>query len=338
MIGTKPVDAGTQLATLSTSLLDSDELLRLQRRLKRSLLDSPHAIRWHGARDLAAYMLLSIDEPSRCWSLALDFLRQNLGVERVDGGFASPYDEIYRPGLAECRSGLDIPSLQGMAVNNQARSAQLIWYAGRPLVHDDMEQDVVFDEALRQHFLSIGTMGKMTSAVVYEKEPIGLVCVDRMGTARGWLVSQYDCFDSVTHDVMAPILHAAKKALSQPGSLEGNDQILESSKLEGLLPTLSKAELQVCLLVAGGMSYKEIGVHLNRSFSTVDHHLRRIRIKLQVRSTRKLVSALSALQSEIDVHLKNYSQSSDSWRRAQRTPEEFKLAVDLTRTPEACDI
>lgn len=298
-----PAEIGARKPTITRSLCDTEDLFRQQRRLKQSLLDSPSAIRWKSARELAAYMLLSIDEPIVCWGLALDFLQRNLGVERVDGGFASPTDELYRPAFAECRSGPEVPSLLGLAVNNHAHSARKIWLSGCPLVHEDMEQDVVFDEALRRHFLSIGTVGKMTSAIFFENDPIGLVCADRMCKGAGWQSSQYECFDSVTRDVMAPILQAAKKSMLQYSGSDNEGQEAVPCRLASRLSTLSKTELQVCRLVASGMSYKEIGQHINRSFSTVDHHLRSIRSKLRVRSTGKLVSELSGLQGQISTLL-----------------------------------
>lgn len=296
----RAASAGYEGVELRPTLLGrSDDVLQQQRRLKRDLLDAPHAIRWPSARELAAYMLLSIDEPEVCWRSALDFLRQNLGVERVDGGYASPDDDIYWPASSECRSGPEVPSLIGMAVDNHAPAARQIWLAGRPLVHNDMTQDLVFDDHLRKHFLAIGTVGKMTCAVVFRNEPIGLVCADRMSTGNGWQAAHYDCFDSVTRDVMAPILHAARMLTSQFGLATPSGKRAERSRWTPGLATLSRAELQVCRLVAEGLSYKEIALRINRSFSTVDHHLRSIRTKLQIRSTGKLVSELSKLQDQI---------------------------------------
>ncbi len=243
-----PVESGPGKLMPAPSLRDSGELFHQQQRLKHSLLDAPQAIRWRSARDLAAHMLLSIDEPAVCWGLALDFLRRNLGVERVDGGFASPEDDLYWPAFAECRSGPDVPSLLGLAVNNHAHAARQIWLSGGPLVHENMEQDVVFDAALRRHFLSIGTIGKMTCAVFLGNEPIGLVCADRMSKGNGWQTSQFDCFDSVTRDVMAPILHVTKKCMLLNSHSDNGYPKAAPSRLASLLPTLSKAELHVCRL------------------------------------------------------------------------------------------
>jgi DNA-binding NarL/FixJ family response regulator len=89
---------------------------------------------------------------------------------------------------------------------------------------------------------------------------------------------------------MAPTLFEAKR-LSMPRlrSLEDAWGATVAERLRAL----SAAEMRVCKLVSHGMSYKEIAFSIDRSFSTVDHHLRSIREKLQVRSTIQLVKMLS---------------------------------------------
>lgn len=56
---------------------------------------------------------------------------------------------------------------------------------------------------------------------------------------------------------------------------------------------LTPAELRVARLVVQGLSYKEIAREIDRSLSTVDHHLRHIRDKLNVHSTSRLIHVLN---------------------------------------------
>jgi DNA-binding CsgD family transcriptional regulator len=239
-------------------------------------------------------MLLSLDDPMGCWELALDFLRIQLDVERVDGGNASPTDLIYRPGATEVVADAEIQSIHGLVVNNQSSPAQHIWQSNHPLVHPDILQDTIFDLHLRRYFASAGTVAKMTSAISYNDAPIGLVCADQINHSRSWKSTQYDCFESVTHDVMAPVLFfavglAPKVHVGLTEDVKGEGMPALTAKWA----SLSKAEKQVAQLVAAGLSYKEIAARTHRSFSTVDHHLRSIREKLRVRTTAKLVSLLA---------------------------------------------
>lgn len=269
---------------------DPEQVLFSQKALKRELLDEPGAIRFSPARELAACMLLSIDSAEGCWTESLDFLRKSLGADRADGGFACPGDSSYLPGFAECLADVDIPSLRGMVVNNQAAAARRIWSSAHPLAQDLTSNDCIFDQALREYFVSIGTVGKMTTAIACRGLPIGFVCADRMGVTSAWRSTDYDRFESITQDVMAPILLAARR-LSKPSSMRphaGDTTALPRA----LLNSLSRAEMQVCRLAAQGLSYKEIADRINRSFSTVDHHLRTIRSKLGFRSTSRMVSEL----------------------------------------------
>jgi DNA-binding CsgD family transcriptional regulator len=283
--------AHSQYPSANKQVPSAESVLRAQRELRKLLFDRSDAIRWRPGRELAARLLLTIDEPLTCWALSVEFLRGELGVERVDGGFASHCDRIYIPAMAEARSDRgDIPSLSGMKVNNQGASAQHIWRKGRPLAHPDMAEDTTFDATLRRHFLSIGTRAKMTSSIWWQGRPVGLICADRMSARRAWNRGQLDCFESIVQDVMAPTLFEAKR-LSMPRlrSLEDAWGAAVAERLRAL----SAAEMRVCKLVSHGMSYKEIAFSIDRSFSTVDHHLRSIREKLQVRSTIQLVKMLS---------------------------------------------
>jgi len=65
------------------------------------------------------------------------------------------------------------------------------------------------------------------------------------------------------------------------------------------LSLLTPAELKVARLVARGLSYKEVARQLDRSLSTVNHQLRRIREKLGARSTAGLVRLIAAHSNEL---------------------------------------
>ena len=71
-----------------------------QRGLRTRLLDHS-AIRDTPARDLAAHMLLSLDDLPSCWSIATNWPRIELGCQRVDTGFGTRQARGYFPRFAK---------------------------------------------------------------------------------------------------------------------------------------------------------------------------------------------------------------------------------------------
>ena len=73
------------------------------------LLD--RGIRYAPARDLAAHMLLRLDDLPGCWSVATHWLQAELGCQRVDTGFGMQMARDYFPGFAEAtNTDYDVPS------------------------------------------------------------------------------------------------------------------------------------------------------------------------------------------------------------------------------------
>ena len=98
-----------------------------QRQLRAHLLDSPN-IRHKPARDLAAHMLLHLDDVSACWNVATQWLRSQLDCQRVDTGFGRPEDKEYFPGFAEAKTiDYDVPSFGGFAVDNRDPIMRAMW-------------------------------------------------------------------------------------------------------------------------------------------------------------------------------------------------------------------
>ncbi|MGY3129713.1 hypothetical protein ACVWZM_000395 [Bradyrhizobium sp. USDA 4501] len=101
-----------------------------QRKLRTRLLDCG-AIRNAHARDLAAHMLLYLDDLSGCWSIATSWLRAELRCQRVDTGFGMREARDYFPGFAEAKdANYDVPSFGGKAVDNRDAAMQDV--AGSP--------------------------------------------------------------------------------------------------------------------------------------------------------------------------------------------------------------
>jgi DNA-binding CsgD family transcriptional regulator len=264
------------------------DVFSAQQRLRAALLDRP-GVRYKPARDLAAHMLLHIDDLTGCWSIAANWLQAELGCHRVDTGFGEQGAVEYHPGFAEARSqDYDVPSFAGAAVDNRDAMMQAMWREDRPLVYGDIKHDARVSARMRQRMSGARTRSKIAWALRTPQGGYGLICADWTEHLAPVQSGLYDCFEQTVADVLSPVIYVAK-ALSgavPPGS--GADTPQDEN-----LALLTPSETEVARLVAKGLSYKEIARMRGRSFSTIDHQLRSIRDKTGTTSTAALIHLLS---------------------------------------------
>ena len=279
----------------------SGDVYAVQRRLRARLLDRG-VIRYAHARDLAAHMLLHLDDLSGCWSIATNWLRAELGCQRVDTGFGMREARDYFPGFAEAKdTNYDVPSFGGgKAVDNRDIAMQAMWLDSRPLIFADIKQDNRIRTRLRQRLSGARTKSKFAWALRTERGGYGLICADWTEHFVPWESGIYDCFEQTVADVLSPVIAVAKEIADQDredcnARRAGGYPLTLSAGLSTVasLASLTGSEMEVARLVARGMSYKEIARIRRRSFSTIDHQLRSIRQKIGVSSTSALVSLLA---------------------------------------------
>jgi DNA-binding CsgD family transcriptional regulator len=262
--------------------MDAEHLLESQRALRATLLESSR-ITWRPARDLAAHLLLHLDDTQACWQLAVEWLREAFDADRVDAGFTSPWQATYRPQAEARRSTRPVPSMRSASIDVTDAGIQGVWASPGIVVFRDVEQERRFGAPLRSNLLALGARNVLATALWHRGAPVGMACAD-------WMESRVDSSDARCSQfqewvtVLGPVMSAAR-------SLRGEDA--EAVRGTSPLAQLTPAERKVARLAATGMSYKEIARHLNRSFSTIDHQLRSARTKLGVRSTSRLVRLLS---------------------------------------------
>lgn len=280
------------------SLVDSGYVLALQKELRQRLLDPPNAITSRRGRDLAAQLLLRLDDHAGCWQFAAEWLRDTLAVERVDGGTGTPANSIYQPAQAEARStSREVPSMHGVRINNRNPALVNLWFSRKPVVYADIAQDRQFGDDLRSNLLAVGAASKIAVALRERDSPFGLLCIDRVARPCDWRSQQYECFESVTREVLGPILWAAAESLPTPPDTDHvPDRTTAGSKIAQQFRLLTSAETRVAHLIAAGLSYKETARKLNRSVSTIDHQLRSIRRKFNVHSNSRLIRALAEIE------------------------------------------
>lgn len=265
--------------------MNDEELMAAQRQLRLDLLDRP-AIRWRPARDLAAHLLLHLDEPESCWRVAAGWLREAFDADRVDCGFGHPDDAHYHPQVEALRRDRAVPSVIGLAVEATDRGLQAAWHAHGVVVLRDVAQERLLGHRMRAALVRMGTSVKMAAPIVGEAHPIGMVCVDWMDACDPGRDERWAHFEEVATGVLGPVMRASQRVAYS----------LADDGAPDLLDALTPAERTVVRLAADGLSYKEIARRLGRSFSTVDHQLRSARTKLGVRSTARLVHLVSTGQ------------------------------------------
>ena len=268
------------------------DIFATQRKLRAELIDSG-AIRFRPARDLAAHMLLHLDDLSACWNLATKWLRLETGCQRVDAGFGTPQARKYYPSFAEATDeNYDVPTLGGSAVNNDDPVMQAMWLTPRPVVFADMKQDSRLQMRLRQRLSRARTKTKIGGALRFNGVSYGLICADWTEHFAPNDADIYERFEQTVVDVLSPIIAVAR--VIDRCREDGIDAAAPGIKVAAL----TKVEAEIAKLVAMGLSYKQIALIRKRSFSTIDHQLRSIRQKTGVTSTSALISLLAKIDTQ----------------------------------------
>lgn len=279
-------------------MINDDNILRIQRDLRRRLFEGPGAIRWRPGRELAAQLLLFLDDPQACWRITAEWLRDTLDADRVDGGFGgfvgangSPRDYVV---MAEAqRDSLRLPTVLGLRFDAANPGLRAVWGDAGVAPIADVSQETTFTEDLRVALRAVGTAAKLALPIRDDRRPVGLICADWHREAPRWQSDLCLELGGFAQHALGPVMAVAARLSMERVELADSSAHNAAAPRVGLLAELTPAERKVARLVAMGLSYKEVARELDRSLSTVDHQLRSIRDKLGVRSTARLVRVLS---------------------------------------------
>ncbi len=272
----------------ATGPLDPSELLAAQRRLRDRLLSGHTDDAARRERDLAAQMLLYLDDARSCWAVCARWLLPLTGADRIDAGFSSGRSAWYRPEFELTRADVVLPKVLDATMDARDNGIAVVWAAPRVVVFDDVASDVRIGPGMRATLLAAGAARKLAVALRDRGRDVGLLCVDAASSGHAWPADAVDTLDHAARHVIAPILGTARRWTGPdlgPGERAGP-------------AGLTAAEQRVAQFVLAGYSYKEIARRLDRSTSTVDHQLRSMRNKLGVNSTAKLIRELLALPGQ----------------------------------------
>lgn len=269
---------------------EDHDILALQRHLRRRLFEGERAITWRPGRELAAQLLLYLDDPQACWRITAQWLRDTLDADRVDAGFGGYIDargqaRDYLVTAEVRRVSMPLPSVAGLRFSAADPGLRAVWGGTGVASIEDVSQERSFTPGLRGALLLAGTASKLAIPVRDGEHPIGMICADWHRSAPRWESEVCNELPCLATSALGPLLGAAARMAQaqREATRAGADH----------LAALTPAELKVARLVADGLSYKEIARRLDRSLSTIDHQLRSIREKLGTRSTARLVHVLS---------------------------------------------
>ncbi|MEN9890881.1 MAG: hypothetical protein RLY78_1176 [Pseudomonadota bacterium] len=287
---------------------DPAALMQAQRALRGRLFEGPQALDWRPGRELAAQLLLYLDEPQACWRLTTDWLRETLDADRVDGGFGGyGGPDGHRGGaraggrdyvvMAEAqRPGLGLPPVLGRHFRASASGLRAVWLGADLTLIPDVSQEPTIADDLRQRLQTVGTRAKLALPVRDGATPVGLVCADWHRVHPRWPAGTVEALAGFAREALGPLLAtAAGLAVADAGAgAAGTAAAAAEAEVPaaGRLATLTPAEARLAALVAQGLSYKEMARVLDRALPTIDHQLRSIRAKLGVRSTARLTRLL----------------------------------------------
>lgn len=268
--------------------MSSDQLLMEQRRLRTQFFEGPGALRWRPARELAAQLLLYLDDPAACWRLTAEWLRDTLDADRVDAGFGGTAGQDYVVLTESQRPALGLPTMLGRRIAADELGLRSLWASPGVLMLPCIREQPNISAPLRHSLQTLGTASKL-AMTVRSRRPIGMICADWQHDTPRWHPDTFNEMRAFTQQVVAPVLEVAL-TLATPATACG---VHAGRQGDALLAELTPAERNVARLVAMGLSYKEVARRLDRSLATIDHQLRSIRAKLGVSSTARLVRLLN---------------------------------------------
>ncbi|HEX5737083.1 MAG TPA: hypothetical protein VFY22_01125, partial [Hydrogenophaga sp.] len=231
--------------------MEDSDLLSAQRALRRQFFEGEAAVRWRPARELAAQLILYLDDPQMCWQLATDWIRAKLDADRADGGFGG-----YLTGggakdyvaIAESqRSSIGLPAVLGHHFDAREPSIRHAWCNAGLTPVIDVSQEVTMTPIARNTLQTMGTFAKLALPVSDGDRPVGLICADWNRVAPRWHADTCNELNFLARGVLGPVLGAAMDlAPARKLSAAARD----GDGMERLTP----AELRVARLVAQGLN------------------------------------------------------------------------------------
>jgi len=242
--------------------------------LKQHFIDGNYQSSPGSMLDCVAHMIIAIEDPTETVRIALSYLGNNLATCRADAGFAVPTDMEYTP-LAEYRSEESKPdSVANFVISNQHEVMQRVWRSRTPVKYEFVASNAQLID-VRELLNAINCKSMMLQRLVWDKEPIGIACVDHTLKEHEWKDDEMEFMQTFCTQFFAP--------------LAGISNYWHNPTMHQMFKKPSESELLAIRLAAGGMSYKQIAGELNKSVRTIENQLRHARQRLNASNQVELI-------------------------------------------------
>ena len=224
--------------------------------------------------DCVAHMIISIESPKDTVRIALEYMGRSLATCRADAGFATPTDREYSPLSEYCSETSRPPTLEKFVISNQHELMQRVWQQSTPVIYENVETNPLLEGA-PEPLLQIKSKSMLMQRLVWDREPIGISCVDHTKQSHIWSDEEVAFMNQFCNLFFAP--------------LAGISNYWHFPSMHQMFKRPSDSELAAIRLAAQGMSYKQIADKLNKSVRTIDNQLRNARKRLNASNQIDLI-------------------------------------------------
>ncbi|TWI31514.1 helix-turn-helix transcriptional regulator [Paracoccus sulfuroxidans] len=246
-----------------------------RKQLKEGFLDRFRRDRSASELNCVAHMILVIEDPEELAAVALDHLIENVGVCRVDLGFAQPRDRDYAPIRVHYNRRTDPPRCDEASYPNQAYVFRRAWHGARPVSCDEVALHPFLNDC-RNDFTSISSKSILFQRLTYQRRPVGLMCMDFTRDIHAWSDDELGGIAAFSQDFLGPLLAVSRMWSAREGG-------------QAAVRRPSPAELDAIRLAAQGLSCEEIAEALGKSARTIENQLRNARLSLQATNRAELI-------------------------------------------------
>ncbi len=242
--------------------------------LKQHFIDGYYQSHPGDMLDCVAHMILAIENPKETVRIALSYMGNHLSVCRADAGFATPTDTKYTPLSEYCSLDTRPPSVANLVLLNQHEVMQRVWRSGVPVKYENVPSNEMLGD-VREILSTIQSKSMLMQRLVWEKEPIGISCVDHTVKEHCWEAWEVEFMQQFCANFFAP--------------LAGISNYWHNPTMHQMFKKPSESELAAIRLAAEGLSYKKIADQLNKSVRTIENQLRHARLRLNATNQAELI-------------------------------------------------
>ena len=242
--------------------------------LKLYFIDGNYQTTLGSMLDCVAHMILAIENPTETVRIALTYLGSHLATCRADAGFAVPTDREYTPLAEYCSSQTQPPSVESFVISNQHEIMQRVWRSRDPVKYESVASNPLLEDVW-EVLTEINCKSMMLQRLVWDKDPIGIACVDHAAKEHNWAESEVQFMHKFCTEFFAP--------------LAGISNYWHNPTMHQMFKKPSESELDAIRLASEGLSYKKIADQLNKSVRTIENQLRHARLRLNATNQAELI-------------------------------------------------